>query len=64
LYNRHLSEINDDPIDLIGPAVDNLEEVDGNDSEDNEEGTTQGSYEPRPDWMVQYEMKPDRQIFS
>ena len=59
LYNRHLSEINDDPSDLIGPAVDNLEEVDGNDSDDDED-IVQEEYESRADWMVLSGMMPDR----
>ncbi|CAB4461251.1 unnamed protein product [Rhizophagus irregularis] len=44
LYNQHLLEINADPADLIGPAVDNLEKTDG--SEDEEEDITQEQYEP------------------
>ena len=40
LYNKHLTEINDDPNDLIGPAVDNLQEVDDDESDDGDDNIT------------------------
>ncbi|GBB84587.1 hypothetical protein RclHR1_11160003 [Rhizophagus clarus] len=55
--NRHLSEINADLPDLI---VDNVEEINDDDSDDPEEDATQETYEPRLDWMVLPEIKPSR----
>ena len=63
LYNHHLSEINDNSSDLIGPAVDNLEEVDGNDSDDNED-IVQEEHESQADWMVLSKMMPDRRKYN
>ncbi|PKY55614.1 hypothetical protein RhiirA4_504942 [Rhizophagus irregularis] len=46
LYNQHLVEINDDPDDLIGPAVDDIQEVDGNDSDEEiTTGVTKACYD-------------------
>ncbi|PKC10478.1 hypothetical protein RhiirA5_498421 [Rhizophagus irregularis] len=39
LYNQHLVEINDDSNDLIGPAVDDIQEVEGNDSDEEDDDT-------------------------
>uniref|UniRef100_U9URY2 Uncharacterized protein n=1 Tax=Rhizophagus irregularis (strain DAOM 181602 / DAOM 197198 / MUCL 43194) TaxID=747089 RepID=U9URY2_RHIID len=41
LYNQYLVQINDDPNDLIGPAVDDIQEVDGNDSDEEDDDTPQ-----------------------
>ena len=60
LYNQHIAEINDDPNDLIGYAVDNIQEVNDNDSEDEEDDTLQEAYEPRSAWMLLSEMMPNR----
>ncbi|CAB5386696.1 unnamed protein product [Rhizophagus irregularis] len=64
LYNQHLVEINDDPDDLIGPAVDDIQEVDGNDSNEEDDDTPQEAYELRTDWMLLAEMMPNRQTRS
>ncbi|RGB23309.1 hypothetical protein C1646_774698 [Rhizophagus diaphanus] len=45
LYNQYLVQINDDPNDLIGPAVDDIQEVDGNDSDEEDDNTPQEAYE-------------------
>ncbi|PKY25693.1 hypothetical protein RhiirB3_472641 [Rhizophagus irregularis] len=57
-------EINDDPDDLIGPAVDDIQEVDGNDSDEEDDDTPQEAYELRTDWMLLAEMMPNRQTRS
>jgi hypothetical protein len=62
VYNQHIAEITDDPEDIIRPAVDNIEDDKGNDSEDEE--ITQEAYEHRTDWMVLAEMMPNRQTCS
>ncbi|RGB21635.1 hypothetical protein C1646_777608 [Rhizophagus diaphanus] len=41
LYNQYLVQIND----LIGPAVDDIQEVDGNDSDEEVDDTSQEAYE-------------------
>ncbi|PKK60651.1 hypothetical protein RhiirC2_242771 [Rhizophagus irregularis] len=64
LYNQHLVEINDDPDELIGPAVDNVQEVDGNDSDEEDDDAPQEAYELRTDWMLLAEMMPNRQTRS
>ena len=66
MYNQHLSEINTDPIDLTGLAVDNLavdnfKEVNDNDSDDQDDDVAQEVYKPRLDWMMLSEMMPGRQ---
>ncbi|RGB24891.1 hypothetical protein C1646_772480 [Rhizophagus diaphanus] len=48
LYNQHLVEINDDPNDLIGPAVNDIQEVDGYDSDEEDDYTPQ---EANHDWV-------------
>ncbi len=60
LYNKHLTEINDDPNDLIGPAVDNLQEVDDDESDDGNDNITQEEYEHQSNWMLLSEMMPNR----
>ncbi|CAB4434100.1 unnamed protein product [Rhizophagus irregularis] len=57
-------QINDDPDDLIGPAVDDIQEVDGNDSDEGVDDTPQEAYELRTDWMLLAEMMPNRQTRS
>ncbi|RGB26871.1 hypothetical protein C1646_769872 [Rhizophagus diaphanus] len=59
--------INDDPNDLIGligPAVDDIQEVDGNDSDEEDDDTPQEAYELLTDWMLLAEMMPYRQTRS
>ena len=57
LYNNHIKEINADPIDLLGLAVDNTENEMANEEEELFEDDDEQD-EFRPDWMLLAEMGP------
>ena len=61
LYNRFVEEISKDPSDLLGPAVDNEEEIIA-EEEELEEENEDDQDEYRPDWMILSKMGPNATI--
>ena len=59
LFNRHQNVIENDPADVLGPLVDDLEtEFDGEESEQEHEDLEDEEW-TRPDWMILSEMRLD-----
>lgn len=59
LYMIHLTEIEADPDDLLGPAIDNLPNNEVNMTENDEQNDLLDEDEVRPDWMYLAEMTPN-----
>ncbi len=61
LYDHFIEEISKDPSDLLGPAVDNEEEIIA-EEEELEEENEDDQDEYRPDWMILSKMGPNATI--
>ncbi|GBC15565.1 ATP-dependent DNA helicase PIF1 [Rhizophagus irregularis DAOM 181602=DAOM 197198] len=59
LYYRHREIIENDPVDILGPPVDNLENESNDEDSDYEYEEFDDDEEQRPDWMILSEMRPD-----
>ncbi len=58
LYDHFIKEISKDPSDLLGPAIDNEEEIIAEEKELEEENKDDQN-EYKPDWMILLEMSPN-----
>ena len=59
LFNQHHENIDNDPVDLLGLSVDNLENEFVDDESEQEHEELEDEEQMRPDWMILSEMRPD-----